>query len=303
MAILNAFNRLIRRDLVRVGVLSKTIDVNGAKIHYYDAPSSLSRPPTLLIHGFGDNAGSWYQTIVPLARRLGRVVALDLPGAGFSTLRRGKDFETIAELVEDIEAFARNVFAERALLVGHSLGGAMALRMAARQGAKNPKNAVTDDRPLWSAAVAISPAGAQLKPEQWQLLRRNFDLPDRAAARALLTKIFGASHWPLRLFEGDIQSLFHGPAIRGLLDSVEPSDFLTPKELSRIAIPCLVLWGTEEQLLPAELVDYFRKNLPAQGTLEVMKGWPHASQLERPQELVDRIAQFADLDVPSTTKK
>jgi pimeloyl-ACP methyl ester carboxylesterase len=82
--------------------------------------------------------------------------------------------------------------------------------------------------------------------------------------------------------------------MRGLLDSVEPSDFLTPKELGQIAIPCLVLWATEEQLLPAELVDYFRRNLPPQGTLEVMKGWPHASQLEKPDELVNRIVRFAE---------
>ena len=54
----------------------------------------------------------------------------------------------------------------------------------------------------------------------------------------------------------------------------------------------MILWGTEEQLLPPELVEYFRKNLPSDGTLEVMKGWPHASQIERPEELVDRIVRF-----------
>jgi pimeloyl-ACP methyl ester carboxylesterase len=293
MALLSAFNRLVRRDLLRVGVLSKMVGVNGAQIHYYDAPSSRSHPPTLLVHGFGDNANTWYQAIVPLTRRLGRVVALDLPGAGFSSLPAGKEFETIAELVECVEAFARAVLDGPALLVGHSLGGAMALRMAARQGAaNNKKNAVTDVHPLWTGVVAISPAGAQLNPEQWQALRKNFELPDRAAARALLTKLFSTSHWPLFMVENDIRALFRSPAIRGLLESIEPSDFLSPQELSEITLPCLILWGTEEQLLPSELVDYFRKNLPSSGTLEVMKGWPHASQIERPDELVDRIARF-----------
>ncbi len=293
MALLTAFNRLIRRDLLRVGVLSKMVGIGGAQIHYYDAPGSKSHPPTLLVHGFGDNANTWYQTLVPLARRIGRVVALDLPGVGFSTLPPGKEFETIAELDETVEAFARAVFDTPVLLVGHSLGGAMALRLAARQGAaKNKKNVVTDVRPLWTGVVAISPAGAQLNPEQWQALRKNFDLPDRAAARLLLTKLFSASHWPLWLVENDIRALFRSPAIHGLLDSMQPSDFLTPKELSQIAVPALILWGTEEQLLPVELVDYFRRNLPPSGTLEVMKGWPHASQMERPEELVDRIVRF-----------
>ena len=293
MALLTAFNRLIRSDLLRVGVLSKMVEVDGANIHYYEAPGNQSHPPTLLVHGFGDNANTWYQTLVPLARRLGRVVALDLPGVGFSSLPPGKEFETIAEMVETVEAFARAVFDGPVLLVGHSLGGAMALRMAARQGTpKTKKNAVTDDQPLWSGVVAISPAGAQLNPEQWQALRRSFDLPDRASARAFLTKLFSTSHWPLFMVENDIRALFRSPAIHGLLESMKPSDFLSPKELGQIALPCLILWGTEEQLLPAELVDYFRKNLPSHGTLEVMKGWPHASQIERPDELVDRIVRF-----------
>jgi pimeloyl-ACP methyl ester carboxylesterase len=291
MALLTAFNRLIRQDLLRVGVLSKTLEVAGAKVHYYEAPSTKPIPPTLLIHGFGDNANTWYQTLVPLGRRLGRVLAIDLPGAGFSSLPAGKDFETLPELIETLEAFAREVlFDEPTVVVGHSLGGALALRLGARQGAGTQQA----DWPLWHAVAAISPAGAQLTPAQWTALRANFDLPDRAAAHALMIKLFSAARWPLWLVENDIRALFRSPAIRGLLQSIQPADFLTPKELHQIDVPCLILWGTEEQLLPVELVDYFRRNLPAHGTLEVMKGWPHASQMERPDELTDRIARFAE---------
>jgi pimeloyl-ACP methyl ester carboxylesterase len=301
MALLTAFNLLVRRDLLRVGVLSRTAQIAGATVHYYDAPSPLAggsgnssagtrpRPPTLLVHGFGDNANTWYQVLVPLAQRLGRVLAIDLPGSGFSKLQPGKDFDTLAELIETVEGFAREVLGEPTLLVGHSLGGALVLRMAARQGATRKR----EDR-LWTGVVAISPAGAQLKPDQWTELLRNFEMPDRTAARALLVKLFSTSHWPLWLVENDIRAIFRGPAIQGLLKSVNPSDFLTPRELARIAIPCLILWGTEEQLLPAELVDYFRKNLPPHGTLEVVKGWPHASQMERPNELTDRIVRFGE---------
>jgi pimeloyl-ACP methyl ester carboxylesterase len=291
MALLSAFNRLIRQDLLRVGVVSKTIEVAGSKVHYYETPATKPNPPTLLIHGFGDNANTWYQTLVPLGRRIGRVLAIDLPGAGFSTLPAGKEFETLAELIDTLEAFAREVlFDEPALVVGHSLGGALALRLGARQGSGEQKN----DWPLWNAVAAVSPAGAQLTPGQWTALRANFDLPDRAAAHSLMIKLFSASRWPLWLVENDIRALFRTPAIRGLLDSIDPDDFLKPKELHQIDLPCLILWGTEEQLLPVELVDYFRRNLPAHGTLEVMKGWPHASQMERPAELVERIARFAE---------
>jgi pimeloyl-ACP methyl ester carboxylesterase len=293
VALLSAFNQLIRRDLLRCGVLSKTAEIGGAQIHYYEAPGRADRPPTLLVHGFGDNANTWYQTLVPIARGLGRVVALDYPGAGFSTLPAGKDFETIPELIDSIEAFARETLGEPALLVGHSLGGAMALRMAAHQALRS-KGKRKRSPPLWKGVLAISPAGAQLTVLQWKELRKNFEVVDRASARQLLGKLFSTSHWPLWVIENDIRALFRSPAIRGLLDSMDPADFLTPEELSLIALPCLILWGTEEQLLPADLVEYFRSHLPPHATLEVMKGWPHASQMERPRELAERIIRFGE---------
>ena len=294
MALLSVFNQLIRRDLLRCGVLSKTIEIGGSKVHYYDAPGKHHRPPTLLVHGFGDSANTWYQTLVPLARALGRVVALDYPGVGFSTLPPGRDFMTLPELVDTIEYFARNVLGEPALLVGHSLGGALALRMAARQGAaqgaakKSPR-----ELPLWEGVLAISPAGAQLNEAQWHALRQSFEVPDRAATRALLARLFSSSPWSLWLVENDVRALFRSPAVRKLFESLHPDDFLKPQELAQIAIPCLILWGTEERLLPAELVEYYRRNLPTHGVLEVVKGWPHASQMEHPTEVAEHITRFA----------
>jgi pimeloyl-ACP methyl ester carboxylesterase len=289
MALLSVFNQLIKRDLLRCGVESKTIEIRGAKIHYYDAPGDRTHPPTLLVHGFGDSANTWYQTIIPLARGLGRVVALDYPGVGFSTLPPGKDFETLPELVDTVEDFAKAVFDTPAFLIGHSLGGAMALRLAARQGARKPKKDLT---PLWDAVLAVSPAGAQMTQEQLDDLRKGFALHDRGETRALLGRIFSAAPWPLWLIENDIRAIFRSPAVHKLLDALDPDDFLTPKELAQISIPCLILWGTEERLLPATLVEYYRQHLPPHGTLEVVKGWSHASQMERPDELVERALRF-----------
>jgi pimeloyl-ACP methyl ester carboxylesterase len=81
--------------------------------------------------------------------------------------------------------------------------------------------------------------------------------------------------------------------VRKLLQSIEANDFLSPEELAHIQIPTLILWGTEERVLPATLVEYYRQNLPPQATLEVMKGWPHASQMDKPEEVVARIVAFA----------
>ncbi len=289
MALLSVLNRLIERDLVRCGVASRHIEILGAQVHYYDAPGHRSFPPTLLVHGFGDTANTWYQVLVPLAKSLGRVVALDYPGVGFSTLPRGRDFLKLQELEGVIEEFARRVLGEPALVIGHSLGGALTLHMAAHQDEE-----IAVRPPLWNSAIAISPAGARLTPEQWAELRSIFEVPDRAAARDLLDRNFNSQSWPLRLVENDVRAVFRSPPVRKLLQSIEAHDFLSPEELARIKIPMLILWGTEERVLPAVLVEYYRQNLPASATLEVVKGWPHASQVNKPDEVVSRIVAFAE---------
>ena len=39
-------------------------------------------------------------------------------------------------------------------------------------------------------------------------------------------------------------------------------------------------------------MEYYRQNLPPNGSLEVVKGWSHASQMERPDEVVERALRF-----------
>jgi pimeloyl-ACP methyl ester carboxylesterase len=296
MALLSVFNRLIERDLIRCGVASRHVEIQGAQVHYYEASGHNVFPPTLLIHGFGDTANTWYQVLVPLAKSLGRVLALDYPGVGFSTLPRGRDYLKLKELEGVIEEFGRQVLGEPALIVGHSLGGALTLHMAAHQ---DEQRSVRP--PLWTASVAISPAGARLTPEQWEELRGIFDVPDRTAARELLERNFNSNPWPLRLVENDVRAVFRSPPVRKLLQSIEARDFLSPEELARIQIPTLILWGTEERVLPATLVEYYRQHLPPNATLEVVKGWPHASQVNKPDEVVAHIVAFAERLKTATT--
>jgi pimeloyl-ACP methyl ester carboxylesterase len=54
------------------------------------------------------------------------------------------------------------------------------------------------------------------------------------------------------------------------------------------------LWGKSEKLLPFESVEYFRAHLPRQAGIEIVEGFGHVPQLERPKELVRRLSVFAD---------
>jgi pimeloyl-ACP methyl ester carboxylesterase len=281
MALLSVFNQLIRKDLIRCGVASHTASILGAEVHYYEAAGNPGAPPILLVHGFGDSSNTWYQLIGPLARSLGRVYALDLPGVGFSKLPEGRDFLNLEECVQTVGQFCREVIREPCVLLGQSLGGALVLRQASR--AEQP----------FLGVVAIAPAGARMTETEWQDLRSAFDVPDRAAARVLLGRIFTAPPWPLVLVENDLRAVWRSVPMRKLIESLRPhDDFLSPEELARIRIPSLLLWGTDERLLPSSMLAYYRRHLP-ETRIEVMHGWGHAPQLERPTEVVDRVVPFA----------
>ena len=225
-------------------------------------------PPVFLVHGFAADAGSW----TPLIRALdGReTLALDLPGHGRSPHDVPRDFDALARRA--VEAFdaseARNVH-----LVGHSLGGAVAL-------------AIADARPRAVAALTlVAPAG--LGPE--------IDVEVvRGVARA--SRVESLTPW-LRRMVGDPAALSHGfvaaaardrgeEALRAaqtaLAETLFPDGvqgFDLSERLSRIECPARILWGRSDRIIP------WRHALAAPGrvALHLFPGLGHLPHVERPE--------------------
>ena len=99
------------------------------RLHYVDWGNEAA-PPLVLVHGGRDHARSW-DWVARELRRDWHVVAPDLRGHGDSAWAIGGSY-AMAEFVLDIAAAARRARAgARSTLVGHSLGGAVALHYAA----------------------------------------------------------------------------------------------------------------------------------------------------------------------------
>lgn len=103
---------------------SKTIKVDGRDVLYYTAGHG---EPLVVIHGGGGDARSWAQNIEELAKKY-TVYAPDLPGYGGSQPMEGHYY--IPELTAFIARFTESIGLERFYLVGHSLGGGIALDFA-----------------------------------------------------------------------------------------------------------------------------------------------------------------------------
>jgi len=98
------------------------------RISYLAAgPAHTGATPAVLLHGFGGDAGSWLFNLPALGEER-RIFAPDLPGHGASDKRVGDG--SLEALAAVITGFMDAVGVERAHLVGHSLGGALALQIA-----------------------------------------------------------------------------------------------------------------------------------------------------------------------------
>jgi pimeloyl-ACP methyl ester carboxylesterase len=246
--------------------------------------------PLVLLHGLGGAAANWVD-LAPLLAERHRVLVPDLPGHGGSTALAA---------VPNLVVFADRVatIAEReqllpAAVVGHSLGGIVALRLALRR----PHDV--------TALVLASAAGISSTTRRAKYgLRilgiigpRRFVAPwaDSVADSPLL-RYFVFGRWgasdPLILSHDAVEGFLDGTrlttdstsAARALVaDEVRP-------ELGDITCPTLVLWGARDNQLPvADAFDFSRR---LRGELRVIADGGHLLIGERPELCAEAIESF-----------
>ncbi len=116
-----------RRAEALVPPLGSFVDVMGARIHYIERGAG---PITLLmIHGLGGQARNFTYALADRLAGEFRLIIMERPGAGYSTRAPGMSAAPRAQ-AEIVAAVIRTLGLERPLLVGHSLGGTVALATA-----------------------------------------------------------------------------------------------------------------------------------------------------------------------------
>lgn len=225
----------------------------------------------LVLHGLGDSLAGWARLAGPLSRAH-TLHLLDLPGHGLSGPPPDFRLETLARAAAH---YARGIDGPLTL-VGHSLGGWLALRLAL-------------SRALAPARlVLVNPGGARLAREEWQPFRALIGAADRAGVRRYLEAAFRKAPVALRLFPGEVLRAMEAEATRGVVAALEESDFLSAAELSRLDLPIRLVWGAHDRLLPEGTRGYFEAALPRAESV-VLDEAGHLPHLEAPASLARAI--------------
>jgi pimeloyl-ACP methyl ester carboxylesterase len=277
---LPAAERLARFGMNASGMRSRWVDVNGMRVHIYDGAGRGDLPTTIMIHGLGSAGIAFAGVLSRLRPHVKRVLVPELPGHGLST--HPGDRPVTPELVlETISAALDKVVTEPVVVVGNSLGGAVAIDYAKR----HPDQV--------RALVLVSPAGARLPDEEWKKLVDAFHVKTAAEARRFLGRIYDRPPWFLGLVAHEFPELLERRAVRDLLEHATQDHTAHPDDLAALRMPVLLLWGRSERLLPKEALAYFKQHLPKSAVIEEPHGFAHSPQLEHPRRVAERIVAFA----------
>ncbi|GAA3213695.1 alpha/beta fold hydrolase [Actinocorallia longicatena] len=262
-----------------------------------------SGPPLLLIHGIGDSSETWTPVLPDLAKRY-TVIAPDLLGHGDSAKPRA-DY-AVAAYASGMRDLLTVLNIDRVTVVGHSLGGGVAMqfayqfpercerlalissagmgrevhpvfRLAAAPGA-GPGLALLASLPVRTAARALAPllraaGGAGLGPDLDYVLSRYARFAKPTARRAFLRTLRAGADW-------------NGQAIT-MLD----------RSYLAVNLPTLLVWGGRDGIIPASHAAIAHAALPG-SRLEIFDGAGHFPHHHDPGRFTEILTTFIDTTDP-----
>jgi pimeloyl-ACP methyl ester carboxylesterase len=227
----------------------KILEIDGDPIHYIDEGAG---PAVILVHGFGGHTYSFRYQIPALAGRH-RVIAVDLLGFGYSGRNSLADLSNTAQ-ARRVVALMDALGIAKASLVGHSMGGAVVMRIAAGWPERVEKLVLVASVPgdSFRRRLPIIP----IKPLN-QL---------GAAAIGWLT--FRRSFYDVTKATDEIRQNYRAPfRIRGSYDSlmkvIQDTKYDRPVETDKITAPVLLVFARAERIVPGWMQRRLRERFPA----------------------------------------
>jgi pimeloyl-ACP methyl ester carboxylesterase len=242
-------------------------------------------PTVLLVHGLGQNGFTdWVPTMRQLARRY-RVVAVDLPGYGYSTAPLGKySPKNYARVLQQV--LARHA-KQPALVVGHSMGGAVALRLASDFPDTTGRLVLVDVAGILHRTAYVKHSATDPVPIE--------GLPDvlkdpvtriKDFGRAAVERAFGLPNDPTRVLR---QSDLAWELILRNRTNVNAALALVDEDFSAaihtLRQPTQIIWGAADTIAPLRTGQVLVRRIPS-AQLKTMAGVGHTPMETAPDQFL-----------------
>ncbi len=268
---------------MRSSPTSRFIRVNGLALHYLEWGEA-TNPALILLHG-GSAHAHWWDHIAPTLARTYRVLALDLRGHGESAWTHPPAYE-IADYVTDLEGVVAALALDTPVLMGHSLGGFVALHYATTAATSR-------------GAFVIVDIGSRLRPSRAMRLLRCLPPPTYSTAADVSARfrLLPAETWATpellrhiarHSVKPDHTGRFHLKSDRAAMTR-RPCD-LEPR-LARIACPILFIRGQHSRALSAERLAHLVHACPQASGIEIPQAGHHVF-LDQPAAFLDTVTTF-----------
>jgi pimeloyl-ACP methyl ester carboxylesterase len=272
----------------------RKLRANGVDLHYQQHGEGSD---VILVHGVTSNLSYWLLTVLPRLAERHRVTLYDLRGHGFSDMPATG--YTSGEMAEDLRGLMDGLEIERAHVVGHSFGGAIALHHAARYPERVRSLVIADsaipalrhtvriaDWPLYGdLQKLLEPYGVELPedPDRWNVAEM---LPELSKLPTFVGLRRGLPRQDRRIERLRSRT--------SCLDDLHAVDDLTEERIRTVTAPTLALYSDRSPFLPVGR--YLEAHLPRCRAL-IQEGGDHFFPALAPEALAERVLEhFAAAD-------
>jgi pimeloyl-ACP methyl ester carboxylesterase len=260
------------------------ISAGGISTHYHDVGAG---EPVVLLHGSGPGVSAWanWQHTMPALARSARVLALDL--VGYGATERPQDVRySLRTWTDHVWAFLDAVGVDQVAVVGNSLGGRIALQLAA------------DDSSRLRRMVLMGSPGVGMTLTEGLTALRGYE-PSLANMRALLTGYFAVDESIIT--EELVRIRYEASAAPGAHEAYRAMFFdprhagsdlgITEEQVRAVRVPTLLVHGLQDKVVPPE-VSWTMVNLLPDADLHVFARCGHWTQIERAAEFNALVGGF-----------
>ncbi|MGB9489744.1 MAG: alpha/beta hydrolase [Terriglobales bacterium] len=269
-----------RKRLARAGFVKTTVPTSaGPQIVWHGG----SGPLLVLLHGAGDQAGTWHKTAPDLARKYSLVMP-ELAGHGESAPPSGPlSIGTILGALDQVLDSAPWK-SQSFILAGNSLGAWMAMLYS-----RTHADRVSRLLLISGGALRSEQAEVTLLPKNREEARKVFDaILDPSSPRP-----------PAFVLDDVVRIAKGGPIARIAAMAADIPGYTLDGKLAGFPVPVDIIWGASDELIPIDYAREMEAQLPA-ARLTVIERCGHIPQLECPERLLETLHRLLATEPPQS---